>query len=70
MKSPATLDFLISPATLDFLIIPATLDFLIIPATLDFLISPAVAGFFYISQATAGRVLKILTMLLYEGIQE
>ena len=62
MKSPATLDFLISPATLDFLIIPATLDFLIIPATLDFLISPAVA--------TAGRVLKILTMLLYEGIQE
>ena len=33
MKSPATLDFLISPATLDFLIIPATLDFLISPAT-------------------------------------
>ena len=29
MKSPATLDFLISPATLDFLIIPATLDFFI-----------------------------------------
>ena len=64
-----------SPATLDFLIIPATLDFLIIPATLDFLISPAVAGVLkiltiFISQATAGRVLKILTMLLYEGIQE
>ena len=36
---------------------------------MDFLISPAVAGLFF-NPATAGRVLKILSMLLYEGIQE
>ena len=39
-------------------------------AKLDFLISPAKLDFFFISPATAGRLLKILTMLLYEGIQE
>ena len=65
-KVQLQLDFLISPAV-------AGLFFKLVikkvQLQLDFLISPAVAGLF-ISPATAGRELKILTILLYEGKQE